>query len=102
MDNTNSLIKYQKMLWKNKEVYLRVKVRPNAIKICVKEIMADGTVKIDLAATPVKNKANQELIKFLAQQFDTVVSNVKIISGTTERMKLVKIVTASESPVGRF
>jgi len=53
--------------------------------------MADKTIKIDLAVAPIKCKANIELIKFLAQQFDTNVSNIKIISGAIDRIKLVKI-----------
>ncbi|MBA4320618.1 MAG: hypothetical protein C0412_19665 [Flavobacterium sp.] len=91
MNNTNSLVEFKKILLNKGEVYLRVKVRPNAVKTCVKEVMADETIKIDLSAMPVKNKANKELIKFLAQQFDTDVNNVRIISGATDRMKLVKI-----------
>lgn len=74
------------------EIYLRVKVRPNASKTCVKEIMADETIKINLAAAPVKGRANQELIKFLAKQFNTVVGNIKIINGAGDRLKLVKII----------
>ena len=85
-------VKYKKLYQKNGEVYLRVKVRPNAAKTCVKEIMADETVKIDLAAAPVKGKANLELIKFLAQEFDAAAGNIKIISGAGERVKLVKII----------
>ncbi|MBU0721863.1 YggU family protein [Patescibacteria group bacterium] len=77
---------------KNGEIYLRIKVRPNAAKTCVKEIMSDKTVKIDLEAAPVKGKANQELIKFLAQQFDAVNCNVKIVSGAGDRVKLIKII----------
>lgn len=74
------------------EVYLRIKVRPNAAKTCLKEIMADQTVKIDIAAPAVKGRANAELIKFLVQQFATAADNVKIISGAGDRVKLVKIV----------
>jgi len=84
--------KLKKLYLEKGEVYLRVKVRPNAAKTRVKEIMADETVKIDLAAAPVRGKANQELIKFLAGQFAVVVSNVKLISGAGERVKLVKII----------
>ncbi|MBI2459660.1 MAG: DUF167 domain-containing protein [Parcubacteria group bacterium] len=76
----------------NGEVYLRIKARPGAAKTGVKEIMADQTIKIDLAAAPVKGKANQELIKFLARRFDTAAGNVKIISGAGDRVKLVKLV----------
>ncbi|MDD4271771.1 MAG: DUF167 domain-containing protein [Patescibacteria group bacterium] len=83
---------FKKLFSKKGEVYLRVKVRPSAAKTCVKEIMADETVKIDLAAAPVKGKANQELIKFLARQFEVAASNIKVISGAGDRVKLVKIV----------
>jgi len=85
-------VEFKKLFSEKGEVYLRVKARPNAAKTCVKEIMADETVKIDLAAAPVKGKANQELIKFLARQFTVAVSNIKVISGAGDRVKLVKIV----------
>lgn len=73
-------------------IYLRVKARPNAAKTRVKEIMADQTVKIDLAAVPVNGRANQELIKLLAGQFAVNKDFIKIISGAGDRLKLVKIV----------
>lgn len=92
MDNVSCLIKFKKILFDKKEVYLRVKVRPNAAKTCIKELMADETIKIDLAAPAVNGKANKELIKFLAQQFEVIINNIKIISGITDRVKLVKIV----------
>jgi len=85
-------VKLKKLYQENGEVYLRVKVRPKAAKTCFKEVTADETVKIDLAAAPVRGKANQELIKFLAEQFDADKNNVKIISGAGERVKLVKII----------
>jgi uncharacterized protein len=85
-------VKFKKLYQEKGEIYLRVKVRPNASKTCVKEIMADETIKIDLAAAPEKGKANQELIKFLTKQFDAITGNVKIISGAGERLKLVKII----------
>ena len=83
---------FKKLFLEKGEVYLRVKVRPNAAKTLAKEVMADETVKIDLAAAPVKGKANQELIKFLAKEFVVSKDNVKIISGAGERVKLVKII----------
>ena len=83
---------YKKTLAQKGEIYLRVKVRPNSAKTCLKEIMADETLKIDLAAAPVKGKANIELIKFLAKEFEVNKNNIKIISGAGDRVKLVKIV----------
>ncbi|MDD4332838.1 MAG: DUF167 domain-containing protein [Patescibacteria group bacterium] len=75
-----------------KEVYLRVKIHPNSSQNKITEIMSDETVKINIAAQPVKGKANQELIKFLAQEFGVTKNNIKIISGAGERVKLVKII----------
>jgi len=74
------------------EIYLRIKVRPQATATKVKDLMSDQTIKIDVAAPPVKGKANAELIKFLAQEFAVTKENIKIISGAGERVKLVKII----------
>jgi len=84
--------KFKKIFQEKGEIYLRVKVRPNADKTCIKEIMSDETIKVDLAAAPERGKANQELIKFLAKQFGIITNNIKIISGAGERLKLVKII----------
>ncbi|MBA3047493.1 DUF167 domain-containing protein [Patescibacteria group bacterium] len=85
------LLEFKKQLKNKKEVYLRVKARPNSAKSEIGELMSDETVKINIAALPVKGKANQELIKFLAREFEVDKNNIKIISGARERIKLVKI-----------
>ncbi|HOZ56374.1 MAG: hypothetical protein BWY51_00403 [Parcubacteria group bacterium ADurb.Bin316] len=74
------------------EIYLRIKVRPSAAKNSFREKLADGTWKIDIAATPERGKANQELIKFLAQEFKVKKDNIKIISGAGEHIKLIKVI----------
>ncbi len=83
---------YKQQLKNKGELYLRVKARPGATKTVIKEIMDDETIKINIAAPPVKGKANQELIKFLAKEFDVLKNNVKIVSGAGERVKLIKLV----------
>ena len=85
------LKEFMRQLEENSEIYLRVAVHPGASKTAIKEIMGDETIKIDIAALPVKGKANQELIKFLAQKFDVSQKNVKIIKGFKEKIKLIKI-----------
>jgi len=85
------MIKYIEKLNKEKEIYLNIKVRPEAAKTILKEIMTDETLKIDISAPPERNKANQELIKFLANTFSVNKNNVKIISGKKEKIKLIKI-----------
>ena len=44
---------------------LRVKVIPRSAKTEIVGEMADGTLKIKIAAPPEKGKANEELIRFL-------------------------------------
>ncbi len=85
-------LNFKKILKDKGELYLRVKVRPGSAKNAIKEVMADETVKIDILAPPIKGKANQELIKFLAKEFDVSINNVKIVSGAGERVKLIKII----------
>jgi len=84
--------KYQDKFKKEKELYLRIKVRPGAAKSEVKEILEDETIKIAISAVPERGKANAELVNFLAKTFDVSKNNVKIISGKSEKIKLVKIV----------
>jgi uncharacterized protein (TIGR00251 family) len=85
------LSKLKKQLKEKGEIYLRVKARPGAGKTNIKGILDDDTVKIDIAASPAKDRANQELIGFLAGEFEVFKKNVKIISGLSEKLKLVKI-----------
>ncbi len=74
---------------------MAVRVHPGARKSQVKSVMADGTIKIDIAAAPEDGKANVALIEFLAEEFGVAKSHVEIISGETSRRKLVKICVVS-------
>lgn len=78
--------------------YLRIKVIPKSRKTELVEILnedIDGakvkTYKIRLKVAPEKGKANDELIKFLSEMFDVPRVDIQIISGKTDRIKLVKI-----------
>lgn len=86
------LSRFKQDLKNKNEVYLRIKARPNAAKTEAKEVLADDTAKINIAAPPVRGKANQELINFLAREFEISKNNVTIISGAKEKLKLIKIV----------
>ncbi len=85
------LEKFIENLANNKEIYFNVKVITGAPKTELREEMADGTIKIALAAQPEKGEANQELVNYLAKVIGVRKYQVKIISGLTERTKLVKI-----------
>jgi len=86
------LNKFKKQLTKKKEIYLKIKARPCASKTEIKEILEDETIKINVAAPALKNKANQELIKFLSKEFDVSKNNIRIVSGEKERVKLIFVI----------
>ena len=72
-----------------------VRVRPHASKTQLVDVLQDGSIKIDIAAPAEDNKGNSALVRFLSEQFDVPKTHVKILSGKTGRMKLVRIVALS-------
>lgn len=72
-------------------VVLRIKVIPKSANNAIVGFLEDGTLKIRIAATPEKGKANKELINFLAEEFEVEKENISIISGASDSLKLVRI-----------
>ncbi len=68
----------------------RVKVKPNAKQQKIEEL-ADGSLNVHLKSPPVDGKANEELIKLLAKNFDVPKLSIRIKSGATSRQKLIEI-----------
>ncbi|TSC58485.1 MAG: hypothetical protein Greene041662_746 [Candidatus Peregrinibacteria bacterium Greene0416_62] len=68
-----------------------VRVHPGARKTMIKDVMADGTIKIDIAEAPEDGKANAELIQFLSEEFGVAKSKVEIVAGETNRRKVVRV-----------
>lgn len=68
----------------------RVKVKPNSklLKIVEEE---DGSLTVHLKSPPIDGKANEELIKVLADKYDVSKSRITIKSGLTSRQKLIEI-----------
>lgn len=78
-------------LRQNGSVTFAVNVRPGASVSAVRGVLDDETLKADIAAAPEDGKANMELIDLMAQEFGVHRSQVTIVSGTTDRHKLVRI-----------
>ena len=72
-------------------VMFDVKVRPSAARTVIKGILADGTLKIDVAAVPEDGKANAELVRFLAEEFGVGKVNVEVVTGHTSSRKKIRI-----------
>ena len=71
---------------------INVKIQAQSPFNELKEIMADGTLKIAINALPIQGRANAELIKFIAKEMHLPVYNVTIEQGFTGSRKLVKII----------
>lgn len=75
--------------------YLRIKVIPKSNKNEIVETFTDAdgeeTIKIRIKAAPEKGKANAELIKFLSKEWGVPRAAIEIVSGKTERLKLIKL-----------
>ena len=72
---------------------LRVKVIPRSPRTEMAGEMADGTIKIHVAAPPDKGQANDELCAFLARHYGVPKGSVEILSGQTSTRKLVRVGT---------
>lgn len=72
-------------------LYLRIKVLPKSPKTELVDTLADGTLKIRVAAPPEKGKANKELIRFLSEHYNVPKDAISILSGKTDALKLIKI-----------
>jgi len=77
--------------------YLRIKVIPKSQKTELIEIFNDPTedasttYKIRLKAVPEKGRANEELIRFLSKELSLPRTAFSIISGKTDRTKLIRV-----------
>jgi uncharacterized protein (TIGR00251 family) len=69
---------------------IQVQVKPNSKQ---QSMLKDeeGTYIIHLKSPPVDGKANQELIKVLAKQFNIPKSQVTIKSGLSSKNKLIEL-----------
>lgn len=70
----------------------RVKVKPNSKEQKIEE-QSDGSLTVKLKSPPIDGKANEELIKLLAENFNVSKSRIRIKSGLSSRQKLIEIDT---------
>jgi uncharacterized protein (TIGR00251 family) len=72
-------------------VTLKVKVVPGSSRNAVVGEMADGTLKVNIAAPPEKGRANTALCDLLARHFGVARSAVTIVAGHGSPRKLVRV-----------
>jgi len=67
-----------------------VKVKPKAKEERVIKI-SETNFKVWVQETPEKGRANQAVLRVLADYFGTSQSSIKIISGSTSKLKIIEI-----------
>lgn len=70
---------------------IAVRVTPRASHNKIVEILADGTIKIHIAAPPVDGEANEALIRYLAEVLNVPKSRLEIVAGHSGRDKLISV-----------
>ena len=70
---------------------ISVRVTPRARHNEIVEVLSDNTIKIRLTAPPAEGKANEALVKFLAEVLDVQASRIEVVAGETGRDKLISI-----------
>lgn len=68
-----------------------VKVKPKAKEEKVIKVN-DTNFKVWVKELPEKGRANRAVLKAMANYFGTSQSNIKIISGSTSKLKVIEIV----------
>ena len=81
----------RKRLLTEDSIMLTLRVRPNAKQTRITATMDDGSIKMDLAAAADGGKANEALVRFLAETLGVPVSCVALLRGHTDRRKIIRI-----------
>jgi uncharacterized protein (TIGR00251 family) len=78
--------------------WLRLRIQPNASR---NEIISftDNVLLVKVAASPVKGKANRELVAFLSQALGLSKSSLSIVKGHTSRTKVIAIDGLSQEEI---
>ena len=76
---------------------IALQITPNAKKTEVIGVMKDA-LKLKLQAQPIKGRANEALVKFLAGALSVSRSAVTITHGLTNKRKLVEVTCATLTP----
>jgi uncharacterized protein (TIGR00251 family) len=80
---------------------IAVRVTPRASRNKITELQNDGTIKVHIAAAPVDDAANRELIKFMSEVLGVPKSRIDIVAGASGRDKLLAVLDMDAEMVQR-
>ncbi len=73
------------------DMIIKAKIQANSKKNEIVGNLPDGTVKIKIAAPAIEGRANIKLIKFLSKKYHVPKSQIQILHGENNKIKLIKI-----------
>ncbi len=88
------------MAWYRQEgdwVSLMLHIQPGAKRTEVAGLHGDA-LKIRLAAPPVEGKANEALLRFIADSFQVPLRSVELVRGAQSRQKTIQVRGSSVRP----
>ena len=85
---------------KEEKVRLVVQVQPNASQNKLVRF-ENEVLHLEIAAPPVKGKANQELIKFLSAILEVNKTNLAIEKGATSKRKVIVVTGLTRDQVAK-
>jgi uncharacterized protein (TIGR00251 family) len=83
--------------WQGDDLLIALRVQPRAGRTAFGELHGDER-KVRLQAPPLDGRANQELIRFIADSFGVRRDQVTLVAGTRGRSKLLRIESPSKLP----
>lgn len=69
---------------------VNILIKPNSTKGPLVELQPDGSLVVFVEEVPEKGKANDALIKVMADHLDLPKSCIKIVKGNTSRHKIIE------------
>ena len=78
-------------------IVLTLHVQPGAKRSEVAGLHGDA-LKIRLAAPPIEGRANEALLRFIAELFAVPLRNVELLRGAQSRHKMVKVTGSAVAP----
>ncbi len=87
-------------MWYRREgdsITLTLHIQPGAKRSEVAGLHGEA-LKIRLAAPPIEGRANEALLRFVADSFDVPLRQVELLRGAQSRHKMVKITGSKVEP----
>jgi uncharacterized protein (TIGR00251 family) len=78
-------------------IILTLHVQPGAKRSEISGLHGDA-LKIRLASPPIEGRANEALLRFIAELFAVPLRNIELLRGAQSRHKIVKVTGSKVSP----